>query len=140
MQLVLQGAGELAQHLVTDRMAVGIVDRLEVVDVQHHQGQRQRLGVLLAALQQRVGTACEGAAGEHAGEVIDGGLVRQAGHEATVGLADAGHHQRPEHQHGDAQARRHQRGHPGLALRHAEMHEVLRHGHDERTAGRERQQ
>ncbi len=66
--------------------------------------------------------------------------MRQARHQAAVGLADTGHHQRAEYQHRNAQARRHQRGHTGLALRHAEVHEVLRHRHNQGTASGKCQQ
>ncbi|MNI51173.1 hypothetical protein D3C73_1058820 [compost metagenome] len=39
------GLGHLAQHLVADRMAVRVIDPLEVVDVQQQHRQRRVVGV-----------------------------------------------------------------------------------------------
>src|SRR5579872_1550926 len=64
-------AADVAQNLVADVVAIGVVDALEVVDVEHDRGQRSlRLAALLGLLK-------EGATVEYAGQRIDHGEADQ---------------------------------------------------------------
>ena len=78
-QVRLRGPGEDLQHLVADRVAEAVVDRLEMVEVDQQHADRTVARDLL--LQQGLGVLQEGAAVEQAGERIDhrGGLVPQLG-------------------------------------------------------------
>ena len=74
-----RGLGEDLQHLVADRVAEAVVDRLEMIEIDQQHGDRAVARDLL--LQQRLGVLQERAAIEQAGERVDhrGGLVAQFG-------------------------------------------------------------
>ena len=61
-------AGEFLQHLVADVMAMGVVDRLEIIDVHDHES--QRLAVLLGVGDQIVQMPAHIAAIVQAGELV----------------------------------------------------------------------
>ena len=63
--------GEMLQHLVAGVMAVGVVDRFEMVDVEHHQ--RQRAALMRGLVEQSGEMRLEIAPIVEAGQRIDGG-------------------------------------------------------------------
>ena len=101
---LVQARGELAQQLVAGRMAAGVVDHLELVEVEV--GQRMRAGFLTQGAQQAGEPALELEAVDQAGQRVVGGLV---GHL----LGDApllGHVVQHQHHAGDAAVAVAQRG------------------------------
>ncbi len=114
-QLAAQAVGHGPERLVSDQVAVGVVDRLEVVDVD--QGQGQRRGGTDGAGDLGLGFGFKGRGVEQPGLGVDPGL----GQQLPV------HHEAPDQQHGgygeDGQERA-DRDHDGDQHAEVELGEV----------------
>ncbi len=116
--MALQGAGHGAQHPIADLVAMGVVDQLEVVEVEQHATQRGSVGqrILPGPRQELVQRAAIG----QAGELVAVGRLAQPGVEgrqlalAPMGLralalegTDHAHHTHARAQLGGHHGRRH---------------------------------
>ncbi|MNY50779.1 hypothetical protein D3C86_1863140 [compost metagenome] len=75
-QAVLQQPRETAQHFVACQVAMGIVELLEVVEVEHQSD--QRLGLALGFADRLPGEQVETAAVGQAGQAVEGSQGFQA--------------------------------------------------------------